>query len=135
YLISFFSNVTYTGLANKVVSGQVTIRMPHGIGANAFQVTNLTMETPGAGWQNNDIVRAPAEAPSWDYFSFALTTPGTSAYSFQEGVSIPVFSFKNGGEHCADSVYIIDNDTDPFINNSLNIDIQNSLVIIGGGNV
>ena len=135
YLISFLSNVTYTGLANKVVSGQVTVRMPHGIGVNAFQISNLTMETPGANWQNNDIVRAPAEAPSWDYFSFALTTPGTNAYNFQEGASIPVFSFKNGGEHCADSVYIIDNNDDPFINNSLNIDVRNSLVIIGGGNV
>ena len=133
YLISFVSSVTYTFPQNKVVSGQVTIRMPHGIGVNAFQVTNLTMETPGANWQNNDIVRGPAEAPSWDYFSFALTTPGTNAYNFQAGVSIPVFSFKNGGEHCADSVYIIDNNNDPFLNNSLNVDISNTLVIFGGG--
>ena len=133
YLISFVSDVTYPPPSNKIVSGQVTIRMPHGIGPNAFQITDLTMETPGATWQANDIVRAPVEAPSWDYFSFALTTPGVDVYPFQAGVSVPIFSFKNGGQHCADSVYII-KDTDPFLPpNSVNTNVSNSIVILGGG--
>ncbi len=136
YLVSFISSVTYAPPLNKVVSGQVTIRMPHGIGPNAFEVVDLTMETPGAQWQANDVVRAPIEAPSFDYFSFALTTPGVSVYDFQAGVSIPIFSFKNGGEHAADSLYIIKNEEDPFFPpNSLNVNIGNSIKVIGGGNV
>ena len=132
YLISFVSSDTYAPPLNKVVSGQVTIRMPHGIGPNAFTVVDLFMETPGANWQAGDVIRAPVEAPSWDYFSFGLTTPGVDVYDFQAGVSVPVFSFKNGGAHCADSVYIINNETDPFINNSLNVDVRNFLSIVAG---
>ncbi|MEZ4955279.1 MAG: gliding motility-associated C-terminal domain-containing protein [Saprospiraceae bacterium] len=134
YLVSFISSVTYAPPGNTVVSGQVTIRMPHGFGPNVFQVVDLTMETPGAQWQADDIVRAPMEAPSWDYISFALTTPITPVYNFQAGVSIPVFSFKNGGEHCADSLYIIKNGEDPFFPpNQLGVNIGNSIVVIGGG--
>ncbi|MEO1257734.1 MAG: gliding motility-associated C-terminal domain-containing protein [Bacteroidota bacterium] len=132
YLISFVSSNTYAPPQNKVASGQVTIRMPHGIGVNAFSVVDLTMETPGASWQANDIIRAPVEAPSWDYFSFGLTTAGVDVYDFQAGVSVPVFSFRNGGAHCADSVYIIDNETDPLIDNSLNVDVRNFLSILAG---
>ena len=136
YLISFNSSVTYMPPTNKIVSGQVTIRMPHGIGPNAFQVVDLIMETPGAQWAADDVVRSPSEAPSFDYISFALTTPGVDVYNFQAGVSIPIFSFKNGGEHCADSVYIIRNVEDPFFPpNSLNVNIGNSIKVLGGGNV
>lgn len=134
YLISFVPEVTYYAPNNIVVSGQVTIRLPHGVAPNSFEVTDLTMETPGATWESTDIVYAPVEAPSFDYFSFALTTPGTPAYTFDAGVPVPVFSFKNGAGHCADSLYIIDNFVDPFLPpNSLGLNVGNSLVIFGGG--
>lgn len=134
YLISFVSEVTYSPPSNKIVSGQVTLRMPHGIGPNLFQVTDLTMETPGAEWQANDFVQSPVEAPSFDYLSFALTTPGTDVYDLQAGVKVPVFSFKNGADFGADSIAIMVNETDPFaFPNSLSVNVGNSLVVFGGG--
>lgn len=134
YLVSFLPGTTYMPPSNIVVSGQVTIRLPHGVAPNVFEVVDLTMETPGATWQANDVVYGPAEAPSFDYVSFSLTTPGTIVYNFVEGVPIPVFSFKNGAAHCADSLYIIDNVNDPFLPpNSLGLNIGNSIVISGGG--
>ncbi len=134
YLVSFVSSETYSAPANKVASGQVTIRMPHGIGANSFQVTNLTMETPGADWEAADVVKSPVEAPSFDYVSFALVTFGTDVYDFQAGVEIPIFSFKNGAGFCADSIEIIKNGEDPFFPpNSLGANVGNTIVVLGAG--
>ena len=133
YLVSFVSDVTYNPPDNKIVSGQVTIRLPHGIAPNSFEVADLTMETPGATWEAADIVYGPVEAPHFDYFSFALTTPGVDVYDFQAGVAVSIFSFKNGVGHSADSLYIIDNDNDPMLpTNTLGLNIGNSVVIFGG---
>ncbi len=134
YLVSFVSSETYNAPLNKVASGQITIRMPHGVGVNSFQVTDLTMETPGAEWQAADVVNAPPEAPSFDYVSFGLITAGTDVYDFQTGVEIPVFSFKNGADFCADSIEIIRNNEDPFSPpNSLGANVGNTIVVLGAG--
>lgn len=133
YQVSFVSDVDYTFPNNLVASGQITIRVPHGLGPNYFEVADLTMAT-AANWADNSRVDAPVEAPSWDYISFGLTSPGTDAYPFQAGIELPVFTFKNGADFCADSVEVVNNFTDPFLPpNSVGANINNTLVVLGGG--
>ena len=96
YLVSFVSELTYSFPDYLMASGQVTIRVPHGIGDYRFEVADLTMESVGGDWLNNSRVDAPPEAPSWDYISFGLVSFGTSAYQFEADVPIPVFLLRTG---------------------------------------
>lgn len=133
YFVSMLPEVDYPAPGNLMASGQFTIRVPHGLCANRFEVADLTMEG-GASWSDNGRVDSPIESPSWDYISFGLVQQATNAYTFVAGVETPLFSFKNGANFCADSVEVINNMTDPFLPpNSANANIGNSIVVFGGG--
>ncbi|MEZ4961197.1 MAG: gliding motility-associated C-terminal domain-containing protein [Saprospiraceae bacterium] len=132
--VSMIPAATYTFPQNVTSSGQVTVKVTHGFGDNSFDLINLTNLTPGVTWSFNNRVNSPVEAPSWDYLSFGLSTFGTTAYNYQAGVEIPLFSFQNGAAACADSIELFDNYNDPFLPpNSAGVNVENSLVVIGGG--
>ncbi len=132
--VSMIPEVTYAFPQNVTASGQITIKVPHGFGNYSFEVVNLNSLTPGADWAFNNRVDAPVEAPAWDYLSFGLVSNGTSAYNYQAGVELPMFSFQNGAAACADSIRLFDNINDPLISpNSLGINLENTVVVLGGG--
>jgi gliding motility-associated-like protein len=133
YKVSMIPSQTWTFPQNLTASAQITIRAPHGLGPNSFQVSMLTMLTPGTQWEANARVNAPIEAPSWDYISFGLSSFGTDAYNYQAGVELPVFSFKNGAAYCADSIELVANDDPFFPPNSASANIGNYIVTLGSG--
>lgn len=88
-------------------SGQVTVVAPNG-----FSVGPI--ENFAGAWTQNARVNGPVENPSRDYISFGwnadVPTLGSLGDANEE---ILLFTFEKDGP-CPDSLYLIDNDTDPF---------------------
>jgi len=119
--------VTYTGADALTNSAQVTILAPTG----GFLVGSLT--SINGQWENNTNVVSPVEEPGSDYLIFGLVSNGTSEITYQEGVEVPLFSFRNDGI-CTGPLALMEAG-DPFEPpNSLNINAGNEAVIFGFGN-
>jgi hypothetical protein len=134
YQVSLVSDVSWTTPPfNFTASAQVTIRAPHGKPPNNFQIENITPLQPNTDWTDNVYCPAPPEAPSWDYISLALISPG-NGIPYIAGQETPLFTFTNGAVACVDSIELIDNETDPFLApNSKGANIAHSIVTVGGG--
>ncbi|MFK7937485.1 MAG: gliding motility-associated C-terminal domain-containing protein [Saprospiraceae bacterium] len=133
YQISMTPDTTYVFPFNLTSSGQVTIRVPHGTGDYRFETQDFQTLVAETQWDQNTRIDAPLEAPNWDYVSFGLISLGTDKYDYQTDVEIPIFSFKNGGIACVDSIELI-NLSDPFYPpNSQSANIGNSISILGAG--
>lgn len=132
YQVSMTPDATYVFPDNLTSSGQVTIRAPHGTGDFRFETVDLTMSIDDTQWVQNTRVDAPMEAPNWDYVSFGMLSI-TESYEYQTGVQIPMFTFKNGGMACVDSIELVVNEDPFFPPNSQNANIGNSLTVLGGG--
>lgn len=108
---------------NQLSSVQIIVRVPHGTGADEFNVGLITPDVidPLSGFPVNwsvssSPVRAPTEAPDFDYFTFFAL--GIQALPFTN-TEETLFSFTYTGncitnEVAGISVSIIDNATDPF---------------------
>lgn len=94
------------------MTGQVTLRVPHAVGANKFTVSDLQVKT-NTSWSLSSEVYAPTEDTGVDYLSFTYTPLNVFAFAFQSGVENEVFSFKNTGP-CIGKVELLDNNNDPF---------------------
>lgn len=94
------------------LTGQVTLRVPHGTGEHQFSVTDIQSKL-GTAWTLGSQVVAPPEDPSVDYLSFAFTPLDVKAFAFKAGEEQEAFSFKNAGS-CLGAVALLDNATDPF---------------------
>ncbi len=94
------------------LTAQITLRVPHGTGANRFTVADIKSKT-GTSWSLGADVTAPTEDPSVDYLSFMLTPVDVKAFAFNAGEEQEVFSFKNTNP-CIGKVALLDNATDPF---------------------
>lgn len=129
YQVSLISNVTWNAPLNITSTAQVTVVAPTG----GFSVNNLMNLVPGATFNNNSNYVAPLEAPSRDYFVFGLTSQGTSAISYQQGVKVPLFTFENGGSCAGDSIHLMQIN-DPFMPpNSESANIGQQLTTLGSG--
>jgi len=93
------SDSTITG------SGQVTLVAPTG-----FAYTSL--QSVGGAWIENARVDAPTEASSRDYISFGFLQD-VPQIVYSDTTETLLFTFKKVGD-CPDTLYLIDNDTDPF---------------------
>ena len=134
YLVSLRSDTTIASAISITGSVQITIRVPHGEAPNNFTVGNITNLQPNTSWQDNVHIYAPTEAPNWDYISFALLSLGTSSLSYNQGVTIPLFSFTNEAASCVGNIELIDTENDPFLPpNSYNANIGHSIVVFGMG--
>jgi gliding motility-associated-like protein len=132
--VSMIPDFTFSFPQNITTAGQVTVKVPHGFGDYSFEVVDFASLTPDADWAFNNRLDAPPTAPSWDYLSFGLVSIGTQAYNYQAGVALPLFSFKNGAGACADSIRLFDNLNDPLISpNAFGINLENTIVVLGGG--
>lgn len=142
FVVSMKSASTWAAPLNQLSSVQIIVKVPHGVGADEFNVATRTpvVIDPNTGfpinWLSEVAARAPLEAPNFDYFTFYPI--GITALPFVAGTEQTLFSFTYTGncitnEAIGLSVSIIENDTDPFSpifiggNNSQNLNITNSL--------
>ena len=95
------------------LTGQITIRVPHATGADAFVVDDPKSVVANTSWSNNSRVDAPEEDTSVDYISFSLSVIQSSAFAWQAGEEKEVLNFRNSAT-CIGPVSLINNDTDPF---------------------
>ncbi|SDZ75259.1 hypothetical protein SAMN05660964_00136 [Thiothrix caldifontis] len=137
------------------LTGQITLRVPHGTGEHQFSVTDIQAKT-GTSWSLGAHVSAPPEDPSVDYLSFAFTPVDVRAFAFKAGEEQEIFSFKvrafafKAGEEqeifsfknagaCLGNVELMNNTTDPFNQppanpkNSMNTNPSNQFANAGWG--
>ncbi len=138
YNVYMRSAVSYSGRSALMSTAQVTLVVPHGLGAERFGVADLTSPIPGMIWRQGDRVDAPAENPERDYlfFSFINNSSPTVLFDIKAGQDILLFRFKRTGP-CSTPAQLINNKLDEFRTpNSKGINTGNSVSILGaGGNV
>jgi gliding motility-associated-like protein len=123
YQVLAYPEATFSSPANLVTNAQITLRVPTG-GFTIGSITNIN-----GGWKFNGTAVAPVENPGFDYLFIGWDGP-PSFMSLQEGVELPLFSFQRTG-NCTGGMLPINNDTDPYMNNSSNIAPANSFVAFG----
>jgi large repetitive protein len=111
YQVNMIPNVTYTGTGNTTSTQQISIKAPTGL-----VYTNLTSLTGGATYQQGSRINAPAQATANDYIIFNLANLGTTALTYTDGVSVPLFKFDVPGTCTGDLALMPD--TDPFTTNT-----------------
>ncbi|WGZ95557.1 MAG: hypothetical protein QJT81_06100 [Candidatus Thiothrix putei] len=118
---------------NLSMTGQITLKVPHGTGANQFAVTDLKSAVSGVQWELNSRSDAPTEALGADYLSFTFSPTGSSAFGWKAGQEIEVFSFTNNSD-CSGNVSVMEN-TDAFntLPNSANTNPGNQFNNVGWG--
>jgi len=125
------------GAPNRTLTAQVTIKVPHGSGSDAFWVNEITNLVPGTAWSVGSRIDAPTESPDADYISFDLSFPGNDqgAFNWSGGQEVAVFSFRNSNG-CMGNVALLD-PSDPFMApNSVGTNPGNQIDIVdlGSGN-
>lgn len=86
-------------------SAQVTVVAPMD-----FQWSNL--QSHGGTWTQNSGMENPIENPGFQYWSFGLVIDNPQI-QYVSGEETLLFTFEKNGP-CPDTMYIIDNETDPF---------------------
>ncbi|MEK7255235.1 MAG: Ig-like domain-containing protein, partial [Bacteroidota bacterium] len=128
YRVSMLPEVTWNPPLNITSTAQITLKVPTG----GFGVTSLASQQPGTFWSQNARYNQPFEAPAYDYISFGLTSLGTTGFSYQAGVEVPLFTFVNNGV-CTGGVEIMPNGDPFFPPNSLNANVNNQITTLGTG--
>lgn len=135
YRIFMKSAVSYSGIQAKISTAQVTLVVPHGIGANQFIASNVIGKIAGSNQMSWGISRAdiPTENPTSDYISFGFSGSGSAVlFDIVAGQEIELFRFQNSG-NCLGTVNLI-TDSDPFLPpNSNNSNPGNQITILGYG--
>lgn len=130
FQVSIIPDTTFTGLNRTISNMQIVVKTQTG-GFNVANLNNLVGS--GVNFANLSTNRAPNENPGFDYFSFTLNSGATNAIPFNDGQSVPLFTFQNGGTCTGDSLYLV-LPTDPFaVGNSINANVNQQLTIIGFG--
>ena len=119
------------------LTAQVTIRVPHAVGDEQFQIAGLTPIVPGTTWAIIARVNAPQEDPASDYISFGLEFP-TGDHKVLTWVAeeeVRVFTFENAAP-CFGAVALLENDDAFMAPNSVHTNPGNQIDILGlgGGN-
>ncbi len=97
--------VTPTTNNTIIGSGQVTVVMPAGYNVSPNTNVNGT-------WTSTTTINAPNENPTRRYKSYGFNNE-VPMVQWQAGTETLLFTF-NGNGTCPDSLYLIDNVTDPF---------------------
>ena len=134
YTVSMTSTVAYNGALGRFTpSSQISIVTPDpdGVGAGTFGVTNVVNLT-ALMWGFSQI-NSPTQSPTNDYIFFAPSNAGSyTPFSIAANVAIPLFTFQSAAP-CVGTLSLYDNITDPY-NANPNIDADNNIKILGGGN-
>ncbi len=130
YQVSLIPHVSWNFPLNITSTAQVTVVAPTG----SLVVSNLTNLISGVTFANNSSFPHPNENPSKDYFLFGLTSTGTSAIPYVNGVKVPLFTFENSGTCSGSTIYLMNPDNDPFLPpNDLNANPGQQLTTLGSG--
>ena len=115
------------------LTGQITLKVPHGEGDDKFQIANLTSAIAGTEWTLASHIAAPQEDTDYDYLSFVVNISDSQAFHWQADQEQEVFSFSNTST-CLGDVSIMAND-DPFNqpNNSFSTNPGNQFTNLGWG--
>ncbi|MCB0124206.1 MAG: hypothetical protein KDE58_18250, partial [Caldilineaceae bacterium] len=118
---------------NLTLTSQITLKVPHAVGADKFEVSNLQSHVVGTAWALTSRIDAPLEDPNTDYLSFSVSFPSGDYGSFQwaAGVEQKVFSIQNSGR-CLGPVALLEN-SDPFnqLPNSARTNPGNQIDVLG----
>ncbi|MFK7981577.1 MAG: hypothetical protein AB8G86_16460, partial [Saprospiraceae bacterium] len=130
FRVSIVPDTTFALPNNRVSNMQIVVRVPTG----GFVVSNLTsLVGSGVLFSNSSRNDAPLENPGYDYLSFSLQSGATTAIPFVDSVSVPLFTFRNGGTCLAGDLSLI-TPADPFYPmNSINANTQHQLTVLGFG--
>jgi len=109
YSVFMKPNATPDSL-NITLTAQVTLKVPHAVGADRFLVADVQNAVDGTQWTLTSRVDAPTEDQSADYLSFTVEFPegNHQAYQWQAGQETQLFNFANGGA-CLGAVNLLDN--------------------------
>lgn len=129
FRVSIMPDTTFATPNNLVSNMQIIVRVPTG----GFAVSNLTNLVGGVTFANTSRNNTPLENPGYDYLSFTLESGATSAIPFVDNVTVPLFTFRNGGTCLAGDLSLITS-ADPFYPmNSINANTQHQLTVLGFG--
>lgn len=138
YTVYMKSATSYTGGLARISTAQVTLRVPHAVGAGRFVPINLTgiASTGNMVWttNSNSRVDAPAIDPANDYIFFGYTATANPNVLFDiiAEVEYPLFSFQNQN-NCNGNVALWET-TDLFQQGNQSLNPGNSMTILGNGN-
>jgi hypothetical protein len=132
YHVYMRPNTALSG-TNASLTGQVTIKVPTGTGANQFQINDLQSNIPSVIWAVTSRINAPVENNQVDFLSFTFTPTGSANFNFQSGVELEVFNFANPNT-CAGSVTLLDNNESFALRpNSVGTNPANQFTNLGWG--
>jgi len=126
FQVSMVPMKSWSSPMNITSTAQVTLKVP----TNSFELTELVSLQPDVNWEYNSKSIAPNEAPQYDYLSVGLSSMGTKQLHYEEGINVPLFTFKNS-EICQGSIELMGTN-DPFkAPNSKRANVGNSITVFG----
>ena len=141
YEVYMNSSTAYSGPQARISSSQVTLVVPHGVGASQFMVGTITGGNGNGGspasmtWSASRF-DAPTENPTKDYVFFGYNASANPSVLFNiaANTDILLFHFPNTNACSAGTVALIDNTNDPFLPpNSQSLNTPNAITIFGAG--
>lgn len=134
YLLSLKAEKSWLHPMNITGAVQIVVKVPAAIPFTAGKIQSLI---PGLSWSDNAFVVQPSAAPEYNFICFVLNEPGAKSIPYQEGVEVPLFTFKNLEPGRAAKLELTLND-DPLVQkvvqqNHINI-TQNITVFGASGN-
>lgn len=134
YLISLKAEKSWVAPANITGGVQVVLKVPANVPFVAGKIQSLV---PGLSWSDNALVVQPSAAPDYNFVCFVLNEPGTKRIAYQEGVELPLFTFKNLEPGKTAKLELTLND-DPLVQKVVQVDhiniTQNITVLGANGN-
>jgi len=126
FQVSLVPMKSWASPMNITSTAQVTLKVP----TNSFEITELVSLQPDVNWEYNSKSISPNEAPQFDYLSIGLSSMGTKQLHYEEGINVPLFTFKNA-EICQGSIELMGTN-DPFKSpNSRRANVGNSITVFG----
>jgi hypothetical protein len=141
YEVYMNASTAYSGPLARISSSQVTVVVPHGVGASQFVVGTITGGNGNGGspasmtWSASRF-DAPSENPTKDYIFFGYNASANPSVLFNiaANTDILLFSFPTTNACATGTVALLDNTTDPFLPpNSQSLNTPNAMTIFGAG--
>lgn len=115
----------------QTLTAQITVRAPHGEGANRVEVSDLQSLVDGVFWYQRSRTDTPQEDPEGDYISFEYDymLSDLGAIHWQAGQEVALFSFTVSGG--AGQLGLMENCSGFMAPNSANTNPGNQIAVKG----
>lgn len=134
YLLSLKSEKSWSAPLNITGAVQIVVKVP---ATTAFTVGKIQSLIPGLSWSDNALVLQPSAAPEYNFICFVLNEQGAKNIPYQDGVEVPLFTFKNLEPGRTAKLELTLND-DPLVQRVVRLDhiniTQNITVLGANGN-